>query len=318
MLIRGGVAFLNEIHSLMKLPKLLVQVSLVIFFYSHTMAGPKSGFFLPDSIAELTIKFRSIKNLIILPVRINDSVVVNLILDTGCRNLVLFGQSFKKLLNISSDKEIMFSGLGAGNPVKGNLSLNNDVKIASVHGQQVPIIVVPDKNLFSLYRDIDGLIGYEVFLRFEIEINSVDQTITFRPALRASPPEDFELVALKIVDSRPVMESSIIFDKKNKAACDLMIDTGSSIGLLLKTTDLTQFKDFFEEKVIGRGLNGPLYGYETRTERLRLGNFEMNYLQANIVESEWHNYASIGMEIMKNYIVVLNYCKSYACFRKIA
>jgi predicted aspartyl protease len=123
---------------------------------------------------------------------------------------------------------------------------------------------------------------------------------------------------LKIVDSRPVMESSIIFDRKNTAACDLMIDTGSSIGLLLKTTDLTQFHHFFQEKLIGRGLNGPLYGYETRTERLRLGDFEMNSLQANIVESEWHNHASIGMEIMKNYIVVLNYCKSYACFKKIA
>jgi hypothetical protein len=302
----------------MKLPRLpLLQTVLLILFYTCAIADPKSGFFLPDSIAELTIKFRSINNLIILPVRINDSVTVNLILDTGCRNLVLFGKRFGKLLKTNSDKEILFSGLGAGNAVKGTLSLNNDVRIASVHGKLVPIVVVPDKNLFSSYNKVDGLIGYEVFLKFEIEINSKEQTITFRPALRATPPESYAFVPLKIVDSRPVMASNIIFNSESNSLCDLMIDTGSSIGLLLKTTDLKQFTYNFQQKLLGRGLNGPLYGYEANADMLRLGDFEMTSIQTSIVESEWHNNASIGMDIMKNYIVVLNYCKSYACFKKI-
>jgi hypothetical protein len=35
-----------------------------------------------------------------------------------------------------------------------------------------------------------------------------------------------------------------------------------------------------------------------------------------IIASPWHNYASIGMDILKDYTLVLNYCKGYAGFRK--
>jgi hypothetical protein len=35
-----------------------------------------------------------------------------------------------------------------------------------------------------------------------------------------------------------------------------------------------------------------------------------------IVSSEWHNNASIGMDILKDYIVILNYCEAYACFKR--
>src|SRR5688572_25246721 len=103
------------------LRKAVVQVTLLMIF-SSSFATRTPGFYLPDSINEMTIHYRVMKNLIILPVVINDSLEVNLILDTGCRNLVLFDKSFLKLLKLEKGRQVQFSGLGSGAPVYGHLS----------------------------------------------------------------------------------------------------------------------------------------------------------------------------------------------------
>jgi hypothetical protein len=297
----------------------IIPLSLIIFFFSCqlSLAGETAGFSLPDSIREVSIKFKTINNLIVLPVRINDTITVNLILDTGCRNVVLFGKRFDKILKTNQQREIIFSGLGAGDAVTGHLSLHNKISLESVIGRELPIVVVPEKNLFSQYHNIHGIIGYDIFLKFQIEINSREKMITFRPAFYSTIPSGFAVVPLDVIDSRPVIHSNIFFSNTNKRSCTIMIDTGSSIGLLLKTSDLAAFKDQGQKVLIGRGLNGLLYGYNLKAEKVLMGAMQLDFIPAGIIHSDWHNHASIGMEIMKDYIVVLNYCKAYACFKKL-
>jgi hypothetical protein len=305
-------------HPMKLLRAPLLQVLFLIIFFGQVYANHSSGFFLPDSIQEMTLKFRSIKNLIIIPVMINQTTSVNLILDTGCRNLVLFGKKFSHLVQKGYSREVEFSGLGSGEPVRGHLSINNHVSIESITGTNLPIVVVTSKNFFSRYPSIDGIIGYDIFLKFEIEINPQTQTIKFRPAASAQAPENYLSIPLKIVDSKPILQSDIQFQKNQNQSLDLMIDTGSVLGLLLKTTDTSLFTEVVNEMEIGTGLNGPLFGVKTTADRVRLNGFEMTRLPAGITRSEWHNYASIGMGILKDYILVLNYCKAYACLKKLS
>lgn len=266
----------------------------------------------------MTIHYKSESNLIVLPVVINDSIKVNLILDTGCRNLVLFGKRFEKLLKLNPNRQIQFSGLGSGKPVHGHLSLSNKVSIHHVLGENIPVVVVGNKNVFGNYRDIHGVIGYDIFLKFEIELDPRVHEITFRPANRAVAPVGFDLVSLQIVDSRPVMNAAIVLqeEKNSHRLYELMIDTGSSLGLLLKTTNIDDFKAAVDQTVIGIGFNGPILGFGTTSKRVLLESFDILNLPTGIIRSPWHNYASIGMEVLKDYILVLNYCKAYACFKK--
>jgi hypothetical protein len=293
------------------------QFLFVFAFYGSAFCSPDSGFFLPDSVNEMTLRYKSIKNLIVLPVVINDSITVNLILDTGCRNLVLFGKRFEKLFNNRLIRKVQFSGLGSGKPVEGYLSLSNKVSIHQVLGEQIPIVVVPDKNVMSLYNNIHGVIGYEIFFKFEIELNPKAETITFRPANRATAPLGFSQVPLRIIDCRPVINSVVNMDSDIDRKYDLMIDTGSTLGLLVKTTDMDEFDYQTSRKVIGIGFNGPIYGYRTLVKYMNLDGLVMSNLATGVIESPWHNYASIGMEVLKDYVVVINYFKSYACFKKL-
>lgn len=287
-----------------------------LFAFPFTMRaeGP-AGFFLPDSVQEMTMKYRTIKDLIILPLTINDSVEVNLILDTGCRNLILFGRRFKKRFRMNTDRPVVFSGLGNGNAVSGELSLNNRVSIDQVLGEQIPVVIIGDNNLFRNYQNVDGVIGYDIFVKFEVEINARSRIITFRPALSSSAPHGYTKVPLLIVDARPVMRSEIFLDKKTPLALELMIDTGSSLALLLKTTNIAKFNAYQSERILGIGFNGAVTGYETVTKKLLLRGLEMNSIPTGIVSSRWHSNASIGMEVLKEYVVVLNYCKLYVCFK---
>jgi hypothetical protein len=293
-----------------------VQAMLIVLVCFPALCAPKFGFSLPDSLTELTIRYKTIRNLILLPVVINDSIKVNLVLDTGCRNLVLFGKKFQNLFNLDKNRKVMFSGLGSGDPIFGFLSLSNRVTISQVIGERIPVVVVPSKNVWSQYSEVHGVIGYDILVKFEIELNPRKQTITFRPANKASAPAGFNVVNLKIVDSRPVMNSDIQLDGNSKN-CELMIDTGSSLGLLLKTTSIEDYSHLLFDKVIGIGFNGPLSGYKVLAEKITLETFEILDLPTGIVESPWHNYASIGMEVLKDYVFVLNYCKAYAGFRTV-
>lgn len=293
------------------------SISIVLLMLCRVAFSLPDGFYLPDSIKEMTLRYRAVQNLIVLPVTINDSITVNLILDTGCRNLVLFGKKFKKLLHFPNNHPVQFSGLGSGKPVTGNVSIFNKIAIHQVLGQRIPVVVVPSKNIFRQYPDVDGVIGFELFLKFEIELNANAKTIKFRPAQHASAPAGFSMVPLRLVDLRPVMDSHIKLEEELPLKCELMIDTGSNLGLLFKTTEMDQFTAPSQKQLIGFGFNGAISGYQTSSETVHLEGLVMYNIPTGIIESPWHNYASIGMEVIKDYVVIINYYKLYAGFKRL-
>jgi len=301
----------------------LRKISMVLLLVMATTCGlsfvspsTKAGFYIPDSVQEVTLRFTTVNNLILLPVTINDSIQVNLILDTGCRNLVLFGKRFQKLFKLEPNRNVQFSGLGSGKPVVGGLALNNKVSIDAVLGENIPVVVIPNQNLFGAYAKVHGVIGYDIFTKFEVEFNLPKKLITFRPAAKAELAADFMRVPIRIEDSRPLIDCRVVFTDERTHLCDLMIDTGSTLGLLLKTTEIENYHFTGRKTVLGRGFNGVFEGIETITEKIILSELEIRSVQTGIIHSPWHNYASIGMDVMKDYSLVLNYCKGYAGFRK--
>jgi hypothetical protein len=276
---------------------------------TYSVAIPTAGFYLPDSVFEFTMRYRTINNLIILPVSINDSVQVNLILDTGCRNMLLFGKRFEKYFQ-TENKEIEFSGLGSGKPVKGKLSLGNSVSIQTVRGKSIPIIIVPEKNLFSTLPNVHGIIGYEIFAKFEIELNFPEKLITFRTSAFSFPFPEFTYLSLKVVDSKPVLEASMTSEDGETLIRDLLIDTGSALGLIVAVDT----KQRTQRDALGRGLNGLVIGKKSITRKLLLNDLEFTDVNTSVVYSQT-NYASIGMDILKNQVIIINYARSYVAFR---
>lgn len=286
------------------------------FTWSHGLRGAaKSGFYMPDSVHEFSLKYQAMDGLIVLPFLVNDSMVVNLVLDTGCRNVVLFGKPFKKALSFQSGFTVVFSGLGSGDPVRGRVSLENRLSLGSVRGERIPVVVVAHKMLLRTRTRIDGLIGYDIFTRFEIEIDPGAQHITFRRAQRQETPRGYAVVPLRIVDSKPMVNSSIIVSTEILDS-ELLIDTGSSMGLLLRLTG-SPLRMNGQSRILGRGLNGAIHGFITVTKALSLNQFAIKSIPTGIIYGSTRTYASLGMKVLADYVVVINYIQSYVGLKPI-
>lgn len=295
--------------------KAICSTILLLIMVNIPAAGKPAGFYLPDSVQSMTLSYRTVEGLVVLPVTINDSIAVNLVLDTGCRNLVLFGKRFVDRFNFQSGRPVMLAGLGEGRPVSGKLSLDNKVSIHEILGERIPVIVTATNNLFAAHHRVDGIIGYDIFVKFEVEVDPRKRMITFRPAHSALPPAGYTTVPLQVVDTRPVLQSYLHVTPHSARALELMIDTGSALGLLLKTADVSPDQGHIRKVVLGRGINGPVSGYEVVCRKLEADGLSLEFVRTGIVRSRWHEHASVGMEVLKAYAFVLNYCRQYAGFR---
>jgi hypothetical protein len=300
-----------------------VLLALQLLFSLHCLGSglptvQRSGFFMVDTVQEYTVRYRTLRNLIILPMVINDTVHVNMILDTGCRTMVLFGKRFQRLLNVSSQRLIQFSGFGEGQPVVGRISLMNKISMQAIVGHDIPIVVVPNKNMFQTFTNIHGIIGYDILTRFEIELNPISQTITFRPADRTQAPAGYSMLPLNVLDCRPILSSKVFSDRKDGKDLNMMIDTGSAMGVLLRVKNLDESEYSMYESQPLQGLNGSVRSYQTIFSKVQFDDIEMRSVPTGIINSPWKNDASIGMGVLKDYIIILNYCKSYACFKKVS
>jgi hypothetical protein len=292
----------------------LLLLALLMLVQSIVSANPTSGFYLPESIEEVTLQYRCINNLIVLPVVINNTLSVNLILDTGTRNIVLFGKRFRDMFEFVPGKKIQFSGMGSGKLVLGKLTLDNKVEITSLIGEKIALVVVADKNIFAGNPMIDGIIGYDIFQRFEVEIDPIKKLVTFRSPLVGLIPQGFVRIPMRVESTKPVIDSKILLQSGSTLNTNLMIDTGSELAILLKTTDDTLFSNFSEP--LGTGMSGNIDGIKTWSQTINLEGLDFYNQPTGIILSAWHNYGSIGMGILKEYAMIINYVGEYTCLKK--
>lgn len=294
----------------------LTQLVIVLIINCNILhATSPAGFYLPEPIEEVTLRYTSINNLIILPVVINGNLTVNLILDTGTRNIVLFGKRFQNLFEFVPNKNIQFSGMGSGKPVYGKLSLNNQIELTSLIGENIPLVVVANKNIFIANPKIDGIIGYDIFQKFEVEINPRQKLITFRSPALGLIPLGFVRIPMRIENTIPIIDSRISLEDGVNLISNLMIDTGSELAVLLKTTNQALFNS--RSELLGKGMSGDIEGIRTIASSIDLSGINFYNQPTGIILSAWHDYGSIGMGILKEYAMILNYTGAYACLKKL-
>src|SRR5687768_10840525 len=71
---------------------------------NYSLKDSLPGASLKDSVEEITLQYRTRNGLIILPVKINDTLKVNLVIDAQCKSVVLFGNRYYKLLEATHHK----------------------------------------------------------------------------------------------------------------------------------------------------------------------------------------------------------------------
>jgi hypothetical protein len=220
------------------------------------------------------------------------------------------------LQNVAGNKGIKISGWGSPLGVDAGVSFPNHIRIGNVRGEGLAIAVVTNRQLFDDKPSIDGIIGYELFVKFVVEINYKTKTIHLFDKLPFGHDAGFTSVPLEINKAMPQVKTSIVLSNNTKVDIQLLIDTGSSLGLTVFSKDKYAFYSSDEQKPVGIGLNGVVNGFELYFKHMFLGSLKVKRIPSHVVNVKQHPddkftfCGSVGAAFLKKHIVIFDYPSS--------
>lgn len=295
--------------------------TLAALLLAHTSTALPLGFHFKNNKTRTTIPFHIEGNLIVLEVMLNDEVNANLVLDTGARSIMLFGKKLARHLQMT-DKEIRMAGYGSRADRKGRLSVNNKVSIGDIEGLGLGVIVTGKHDLFSNHNiEIHGIIGYQIFSRFVVQIDYASQTLTIIEPHMFIPDAGYSVLPLTVKDTKPYIPVTLA-TKGGRLVQQFHVDTGSSREMILFLNNQNgSLLDDAKKAWVGRGINGIINGFKTQGTSLGLATSVFKGLDTYLINREFSSReiqdagGTLGSGFWKRFVIILDYVKQRFYFR---
>ncbi|MBT8307428.1 MAG: aspartyl protease family protein [Maribacter sp.] len=274
------------------------------------------------------IKFQLINNLIIVPVQVNGSEL-SFVLDSGVKNPILFNLTDRDSLQINNVSEITIKGLGEGEPIKALSSSGNTFQLKNIQNKDQLLYVLMDKSLnfsTSLGIPVHGIIGYDLFRDFVVDINYSSQTIKFHDPQQYVYEKDRkgETLPLSILNKKAYVDANVFLEDVDNLPVRLLVDTGSSDAIWLFEDEVIGIPDQNYEDFLGKGLSGDIFGRRTKVNSIKLGSFALRDAKAafpdkssfGAVKNLGNRNGSVGGEVLKRFNIVIDYTNEKITLKK--
>lgn len=319
------------------LAKLLALICFVTFSFASE-AQEVLGFSLTEGRSKVQIPIEIQNNLIIIPLVLNGQVPLKFILDTGVRTSILTEKTYSDILNLPYTRKYSVSGPGGAKIVDAYITNNVTLDLPGIHGEGHAMLVL-DQDYLELRNylgtDVQGILGYELFSRFVVQINYEKKTLIVQHPNSFKPKRKFEALPIVVEDTKPYLTASVKLTDTSNVKVKLLMDSGASHGLILEpnSDSLLQVPEKHIESLIGRGLGGIITGQIGRIKALQVGRFTINDVICNFpdpnsymdsIKNNRHVFrnGAIGGEILSRFTVIFNfpgekvYLKKNASFKK--
>jgi hypothetical protein len=315
--------------------RFFILISILLFF--QTSWCQTLGFSLADGKKKAQIPIEINNNLVVVPVVLNGMLPLKFIVDTGVRTAILTQKTFSDILNLSYSRKYTISGPGGVKVVDAFVTNNVSLELPGVIGRGHALLVLEEDYLELrnyLGTDVHGILGYELFSRFIVEINYDKKVMTLTVPERFKKPRRFHTVPIRIEDTKPYATTQIHLASDTVMEAKLLVDSGASHGLMLEPTShpLITVPEHAVSSVIGRGLGGEITGKVGRITSLKLGPYKLHRAIANFPDPNSYmdslkmgstpRHGAIGGEVLSRFTVIFNfpkeemYVKKNSSFRK--
>ena len=319
---------LMECNRLTKVKLRGFRVFLLSLLMCLPILGVSQHFELPNGQKYQKIKFQLINNLIIVPVEVNGSEL-SFVLDSGVNKPILFNLTDQDSLQINNVSEITIRGLGEGEPIKALSSTKNIFKLKNIKNQDQLLYVILDKSLnfsTSLGIPVHGIIGYDLFRDFVVDINYATKIIKFYDPDQYVYKNDKkgETLPLSIDKKKAYVGANVFIENADNLPVRLLVDTGSSDAIWLFEDKDIGIPDQNYEDFLGKGLSGDIFGRRTKVNSIKLGSFALRDAKAAFpdkkafgsVKNMGNRNGSIGGEVLKRFNIVFDYPNQKITLRK--
>jgi hypothetical protein len=245
------------------------------------------------------VYFKFVNNLIVIPVTVNGASL-SFLLDTGVSRPIIFNFfNLKDKLAIHKTERIHIQGLGNEKPIEVLRSSNNTVIIGEAINRNQDLFAIVDASINfapSLGIPIHGIIGYDVFKDFIVEVNYSRKFIKLYNPKTYSPKlsKKWRASSLKFYNKKPIIEANVTVNER-EVPVNLLIDTGGSDALWLFEDSSPwlpipkqNFNDF-----LGKGLSGSIFGKRAVLESFRLSDFQLHKVNVAFPDASSINKTNI-------------------------
>jgi hypothetical protein len=308
----------------------LYSILLVLVWPGLNTSGQSAYKFKNPTQESLTLPFELAQNLIIIPARINNSLTLKLVLDTGLTNTIITELSYGDTISMNEARLIKVGGLGDGTPIEAYYSQDNTIEIehpdsplSAICNSQMDMYVLTSDQ-FELSRQlgirVNGLIGSELFECFVIQIDPVRKEVVIhnRESFNFKKnTRSYERIPLTIINGKAYVEMDILQENDSMLTLNLLIDTGASLSCWIAPTADTAI--VVPEKTVtamlGQGLSGTITGLNGRVKKARLGSFEFKKPLISYPDSasisgltvNKNRHGSLGNEILRRFSVIFDF-----------
>jgi len=303
-----------------------LRIVILLLLIGWILPANAQFFELDSNRKHVTFPFRFVRNMIVIPVKINNKGPFNFILDTGVGLMIITEPALIDSINISSKRLIKIPGLGDGEDNEAYITSSLNVAVKGVKGRGVYAALLK-KDYFNLSSyagmPIHGLLGYEFFNSLAVKIDFGDSTITIYRPQNLHVFRKGTKIPISIEDRKPYLRANITFPNNKQSNCKLVIDIGAghpmSIENMIKNYGLPKK---FVSANLGVGLNGPINGFLSRVDEVDLGKYKIKNVLTSFPDSNSAvNPSSVtrdgnlGMGLLKRFDVIFDYPDSVLYLR---
>jgi len=273
---------------------------------------------------QLTLPFSFHRNLIIVPLYINNQGPYNFLLDTGVGMGLITNPNLLDSLNLPKGKEIQINGAGEGQEdlkayVLPHLNLNFNGVVA-----KDMMLTILSEDVFNLSSyvglPITGILGYQFFNSFVVRINFVEQQLTlYEPTTFKYKQSYGATMPFQLEEQRPYLYALATLQNLPQMAIKLILDTGASHALSLEQRHNSAIKvpDSAYRTHLGWGLNGSINGYIGRINSLKLNKYTFKNMISSFpdhadvaAKTNIGRNGNLGNEVLKRFHVIIDYSRS--------
>jgi hypothetical protein len=314
-------------------PKMNKIAALLIALVFSVAAPAQDGFrFDNPKKKKISIPFKFINNLIILPVEVNGTPM-NFLLDTGVDETILFSLDDQKDLTLNSVEKIRLKGLGGNEAVEGLKSSHNKMAFRGYSDPDHDIYIVLDQSFnfsASIGIPVNGILGYHFFKNNLVELNYDRRKVIVHnpanPGLRKKIARQFASYDVTIEENKPYAMSGIAIEDDDLFQGKLLIDSGSTdaVWLFMSKSDKVVLPKKHFDDFLGRGLSGDILGKRGRIKKFVFQTNEFDDAIVSFPDAESiknitfakDRIGSVGGEILKRFSIILDYRDKKVYLRK--
>jgi predicted aspartyl protease len=268
------------------------------------------------------IPFKLVKNLMIIPLKINGKGPYNFVLDTGVGLFLITDPALMDTIQMQNLRSIKVTGFGKGGDLSAFVAPSLEVEVGFAKAKSVAAAILK-KDVFELSNfagmPVHGLIGFEFFNSFTVRISYPLNSITIYRPDKLYIPRKGTKIPITIEERKPYMVAEITLSSGEKIPAKLIIDTGAGHPISLESFNGDPFElpQVNIAANLGVGLTGAIKGYVGRIPSIKIGKYALNNVIAAFpdytdvgskVRSVTRN-GSIGNNIMRRFDVVFDYTR---------